>query len=90
MERSMERVRQWKRDHIQFEPSRLVAVNTRFQQYIDILLKDLGISPYRKLPNLFAEIFGRYGSADYEGILEEYNYENKRGSEPRTLLQVDT
>lgn len=90
MERSMERVRQWKRDHIQFEPSRLVAVNTRFQQYIDILLKDLGISPYRKLPNVFAEIFGRYGSADYEGILEEYNYKNRQKSEPRVLLQVDT
>jgi len=90
MESSMERVRQWKRAHIQFEPSRLVAVNTRFQQYIDILLKDLGISPYRKLPNLFAEIFGRYGSADYEGILEEYDHRNKRRSEPRALLQVDT
>jgi hypothetical protein len=86
----MEPVRQWKRDHIQFEPSRLVAVNTRFQQYIDILLKDLGISPFPKLRNLFAEIFGRYCSADYEGILEEYNHRNRRRSQPRALLQVDT
>jgi cation diffusion facilitator CzcD-associated flavoprotein CzcO len=90
MEQSVERVRQWKRAYIQFEPSRSVAVNTRFQQYIDILLKDLGISPYRKLPNVPAEIFGRYGSADYAGITEEYSRRNGRMSEPRTLLQVDT
>ncbi len=90
MERSIEHVRAWKRANIQFEPSRSVAVNTRFQQYIDILLKDLGVSPYRKLPNVFAEIFGRYGSSDYEGVVEEYNRGNTRRAEPRALLQVDT
>jgi cation diffusion facilitator CzcD-associated flavoprotein CzcO len=90
MDRSIEKVRKWKRDNIQFEPSRSVAVNTRFQQYIDILLKDLGISPYRKLPNVFAEIFGRYGSYDYAGIVDEYERRNERRTEPRTILQVDT
>ena len=90
MERSVEYVRAWKRAHIQFEPSRSLATNTRFQQYIDILLKDLGVSPYRKLPNIFAEIFGRYGSADYTGVVEEYNRKSSGGSQPRLPLQVDT
>jgi hypothetical protein len=44
----------------------------RFQQYIDILLADLGVSPYRKLPNLFAEVFARYGPGDYVGVSAEY------------------
>jgi len=89
MERSIEHVRAWKRANIQFEPSRSLATNTRFQQYIDILLKDLGVSPYRKLPNIFAEIFGRYGSADYEGVVKEYN-KSMRGNKELKLLEVDT
>jgi cation diffusion facilitator CzcD-associated flavoprotein CzcO len=90
MERSIEYVRAWKRANIQFEPSRSLATNTRFQQYLDILLKDLGISPYRKLPNVFAEIFGRYGSADYTRVVEEYLRQGTRGSQQRALLEVDT
>ncbi len=85
MERSIERVRAWKREHIHFEPSRSCAVSTRFQQYIDIVLKDLGISPYRKLPNVVAEVFGRYQAADYRGVGEEYG--RRRG---RRLVGVDT
>jgi len=90
MERSIEHIRAWKRTNIQFEPSRSVAVSTRFQQYIDILLKDLRVSPYRKLPNIFAEIFGRYGSSDYKDVVEEYNSKSTRGSEQLTPLQLDT
>jgi len=90
MERSVEHVRAWKRANIQFEPSRSLAINTRFQQYIDILLKDLGVSPYRKLPNVFAEIFGRYGSSDYANVVEEYNNKNGRGSKQLIPLAVDT
>ena len=90
MERSIEHIRTWKRANIQFEPSRSVAVSTRFQQYIDILLKDLGVSPYRKLPNIFAEIFGRYGSSDYTGVVKEYDSRSTRGAEQLTPLEVDT
>jgi len=90
MERSIEHICAWKRANIQFEPSRSVAVSTRFQQYIDILLKDLGVSPYRKLPNIFAEIFGRYGSSDYRDVVEEYNSQSTRGSKQRIPLQVET
>ena len=67
-----------------------MAVSTRFQQYNDILLKDLGLSPYRKLPNVPAEIFGRYGSADYKGVVEEYNRKRTRRTEPLIPIEVDT
>ncbi|MDQ3435630.1 MAG: hypothetical protein M3481_13300 [Actinomycetota bacterium] len=72
MERAVEQVRTWKRAHIHFEPSRSCAVNTRFQQYLDIMLADLGISPYRKLPNVVAEAFSPYGPADYVGVVDEF------------------
>ena len=72
MERDVEHVRAWKRKHIHFEPSRSCAVNTRFQQYIDIMLADLRLTPYRKLPNVFAEIFGPYRPSDYEGVVGEH------------------
>ncbi|HND33184.1 MAG TPA: hypothetical protein PLA94_24470, partial [Myxococcota bacterium] len=72
MEAAVDHIRTWKRAHIQFEPSRSCAVNTRYQQYLDILLQDLGLSPYRKLPNVLAEIFVRYGASDYAGVVEEY------------------
>jgi cation diffusion facilitator CzcD-associated flavoprotein CzcO len=90
MERSIEVVRDWKRAHIAYEPSRLLATNTRFQQYNDILLKDMGLSPYRKLPNIFAEVFGRYGAADYAAIVDEYNKKSVHRDVPLTLLEVDT
>ena len=90
MERSIEHIRQWKREHIKFENARACAVSTRFQQYIDILLKELEVSPYRKLPNVFAEVFGRYEASDYKGIYEEY--ERRKARRRRTLktLPLDT
>lgn len=72
MEVAIKYIEDWKDAHIAYEPSRSCAVNTRFQQYIDIMLSELNISPYRKLPNIFAEVFGRYGPADYSGIVDEY------------------
>jgi dimethylaniline monooxygenase (N-oxide forming) len=90
MEQSMERIRTWKRANINFEPSRLFALNTRFQQYNDILLKDLGLSPYRKLPNIIAEIFGRYGASDYASVVEEYNNKNIPKKRSLNPINVDT
>ncbi len=72
MERDVAHVQAWKRAHIHHEPSRGCAVNTRFQQYLDIMLADLGISPYRKLPNMFAEVFSAYRPADYAGVVDEF------------------
>ncbi len=90
MEESIERVRAWKRQHIGFEPMRSCAVNTRFQQYIDILLQDLGVSPYRKLPNIFAEVFARYGAWDYHGVVEEYERKKAKCSAPLKPVGLDT
>lgn len=86
MNAAVEHVRSWKRDHIHFEPSRSCAINTRYQQYLDILLQDLGISPYRKLPNVLAEAFERYVCADYAGVVDEY----ARVSKPRRPLPLPT
>jgi len=81
MEQTIDYVRQWKRDHIQFEPSRSSAINTRYQQYLDIILQDLGLSPNRK-SNPVSEIFTRYSAADYAGLVEEY--EQKLGHQGAT------
>ena len=85
---AMAHVLAWKRKHIHFEASRSCAVSTRFQQYIDIMLADLGVSPYRKLPNVFAEIFSAYGASDYRGVVDEFLAQPARG--PRRPLDLKT
>lgn len=84
MYNSISYLQAWKRDHIHYEPSRSCGTNTRFQQYLDILLKDLGVSPYRKLPNVVAEIFARYRAADYANVHREY----RRKGEAQVLQPV--
>jgi cation diffusion facilitator CzcD-associated flavoprotein CzcO len=90
MERSIEHVRAWKRANIKFENARSCAVSTRFQQYIDILLMDLEISPYRKLPNPLAELFSRYEASDYKGVYEEYERARAKRTAPLRVLPLDT
>jgi len=90
MDRSIEHVREWKRANIKFENARSCAVSTRFQQYIDILLKELEVSPYRKLPNPFAELFSRYEASDYRGIYEEYEQAKSKRTAPLKTLPLDT
>ncbi len=90
MLKSIEATRDWKRKYINYEPSRSCAVNTRFQQYLDIMLKELGVSPYRKMPNIFAEIFGQYGAEDYRGVFDEYIRQSQRRDTPLTSLPLDT
>lgn len=90
MERSMARTLQWKRTYVNYDPARSYSTSTRFHQYIDVLLKDMGVSPYRKMPNIFAEVFARYEAADYEGIMEEYNANLKKRKAPLQPMKVDT
>jgi hypothetical protein len=90
MERSIENVRTWKRENIKFENARSCAVSTRFQQYIDIMLKELDVSPYRKLPNLFAEVFSRYEAYDYKGVYEDYERKKAKRTAPLKTLSLDT
>lgn len=87
MERSLSSVRDWKREHIQFEPSRSCAVSTRFQQYIDAMLLELKISRWRKMPNIFAECFSRYGASDYANVVDEYLA--REAQAPHAVLQKD-
>ncbi len=89
MQRSIARIRDWKRAHINFEPSRSCAVNTRFQQYIDTVLKELGLPARRKLPNIFAEMFAQYGARDYYGLTEEYNRAREKRPRPVPVLPRD-
>ncbi len=90
MERSIDYVRNWKRENIKFENARSCAVSTRFQQYIDILLKELDVSPYRKLPNVFAEVFSRYEASDYRGVFEEYERRKAKRTAPLKTLPIHT
>jgi hypothetical protein len=90
MERSIEVVRAWKQANIKFENARSCAVSTRFQQYIDILLQELQVSPYRKLPNLFAELLSRYEASDYRGVYEEYERAKSKRTAPLKTLPLDT
>jgi len=90
MERSMEYIRRWKRANIRFENARSCAVSTRFQQYIDILLKELDVSPYRKLPHPLAELFSRYEASDYQGVYEEYERKKAKRMTPLKVLPIDT
>lgn len=75
---TIDRIREWKRANVGFEPSRSCAVSTRYQQYLDVLLGDLGFSPYRK-SNPITELFARYGAADYAGLVEAF--QRRRASE---------
>ncbi|MEM7541010.1 MAG: NAD(P)/FAD-dependent oxidoreductase [Pseudomonadota bacterium] len=89
MHASIDRIRDWKRAHVQYEPSRSCAVSTRFQQYLDAMLRELGISPFRKLPNVFAEFGARYGAADYAGVVDEYLAKRNNQSALDIQLSLD-
>ena len=65
-------------------------VSARFQQYLDILLKKLDVSPYRKLPNVFAKMFSRYHVSDYRDVFEEYERGRAKRSAPLRALPLDT
>lgn len=87
IERQIAAVQRWKRANILFEPSRAYAINTRFHQYLDVMLTDLGVSPYRKRGRL-AELVGAYTASDYAGVFEEY--ERARGPGPRRTSPLAT
>jgi dimethylaniline monooxygenase (N-oxide forming) len=90
MEASVQRVANWKRDNIAFEPTRSYLILTRFQQYLDILMQDLGLSPYRKMPNIFSEMFSRYGADDYRTVQSEYQTNLKYRKTPLRPCDYDT
>ncbi|GAA4836570.1 NAD(P)/FAD-dependent oxidoreductase [Algivirga pacifica] len=89
MKKAIEYMCHWKREHIHFEPSRSCAINTRYQQYLDIMLKELQVSPYRK-SNPVAEVFGRYEASDYLGVYEEYINKKEKRKAPLSSLELWT
>jgi dimethylaniline monooxygenase (N-oxide forming) len=54
------------------------------------LLKELEVSPYRKLPNPFAELFSRYEVSDYRGVYDEYERAKAKRALPLKTLPLDT
>lgn len=89
MERCMAEVARWKREHVLFEPSRGVAVSTRFHQYLDVLCGDLGLRARRKAGPL-AEAFVAYTAADYDGVLAEYEQARRGATGARQPLPLAT
>ncbi|MEZ4300228.1 MAG: hypothetical protein R3B70_35100 [Polyangiaceae bacterium] len=89
MERSIEKIRAWKREHTLFEPARSCGTNTRFHQYLDTLLSDLGVTPYRKRSRL-AEAVVAYGAADYAGVFDDYERARAARPLPVAPLPLDT
>ena len=51
---------------------------------------ELGVSPYRKLPNPLAEPFSRYEASDYKGVFEEYERVKTKRTAPLKTLPLDT
>ncbi len=83
---SAEHVHAWKRENTMFEPTRAYLISNHFHQHFDVLLGDLGVTPWRKA-NRMAEFTASYGPADYAGVFDEY--ERARGK-PRHTLPLDT
>jgi len=89
MEQRMGEIRRWKEENILFEPSRGGAVSTRFQQYFDVLLGDLGL-PHERKGNPLSEVLAPYGPSDYAGILDEYIRSREGATTPRDPLPLST
>jgi hypothetical protein len=89
MEAHIDEIRRWKHEHVLFDSSRATAVNTRFHQYVDVMLGDLGLSPFRKR-NKLAEVLVAYTAADYDGLFDEYERSRAGSTLPRRPLPLST
>ncbi|KAJ3023427.1 UNVERIFIED_CONTAM: Rab GDP dissociation inhibitor alpha [Siphonaria sp. JEL0065] len=72
---SIDALRHWKRSNLRANSCRSIDVSTRFQQYLDELCVDLGVTPFRKFKRLggwwnpfgwIFELLGACGPKDYE------------------------
>jgi hypothetical protein len=86
MDASRFRVRDWKRAHTLFEPTRAYWVSGHFHNYLDIVLGELGLKSRRK-SNPISENMDHYTVKDYRTIVAEYLAQ--RGT-PRTSFPLDT
>lgn len=88
MEARVGRVAAWKRQHTLFEPTRAWGIGGRFHQYLDVLLREIGVNPKRK-KNLLAEQVEPYFARDYAGVFDDYQKARKVGQWPRKSLPFD-
>ncbi len=88
MEARAGRVAAWKRAHTLFEPTRAWGIGGRFQQYLDVLLQELGVSPRRKQHRV-AELTQPYFARDYAGVFDDYRRARQAGRWPRQSLPID-
>jgi len=89
MERTAKNIHTWKRENSLSEPSRAYGISTRFHQYLDTLLTDLGLDPNRKKHSVL-EWVSAYTAADYRDVLEEYEQLRKTQQSPRFAKSLDT
>lgn len=89
MERTAENVHAWKREHGLSEPSRAYGISTRFHQYLDTLLTDLGLDPKRKKHPIL-EWVSAYVAEDYRDVLDEYERLRKTQKDGRLPQPLDT
>jgi len=69
---NIDEMKQWKRSFMPDISSRSTVVKLHMVHYLDELLKDMGINPWRK-KNKLAEWFADYRPSDYREVLSEVN-----------------
>lgn len=90
MNASISRVHEWKAQHSLPDSGINFGVSSRYHQYFDLLLGDLRMRKYRKMPNVIAEIFGWYQPSDYTGLCEEFReMMASNGTQKWKCLDVD-
>lgn len=89
MEASVARVAAWKARNTLFEPARAHGIGNRIHQYLDVLLRELGVPPRRKRTG-WAEAFEPYMAADYAGVFEDYIKARSKRKAPAESLPFDT
>ena len=66
--RDAERILRWKLTHSTYEPAAPFGLSMHFQQYMDVLMQDLGLPVFRKRGPCAA--FRPYGAGDYAGVVD--------------------
>jgi dimethylaniline monooxygenase (N-oxide forming) len=72
IQEDIEARKNWARSWINHSSVRSSCILLHQTHYHDQLVKDMGESPHRKMPNIFAEMFMPYEPADYKGIFSAH------------------
>jgi hypothetical protein len=66
-----------------------VSFSSHFISLSHRLAVDLGLSPHRKLPNLYSELFGMYGAGDYANVFNEFERHLLTLTQPLRPVDID-